>query len=391
MLGIILSIGLLGVLIYIFHRARIYLNVYKKAKVLGLSFLGFYFFGGFSTLYIGFLSPTGSYIKQLFTKLSFYWLGTLLYFAIGLLISIIFRNIVYKVKTNANRTRGKQLTVLFTFIFTILMSLEGIMNAHDLKVTNYEIEVNKKSNINELNVVLVADLHYGYNVGLKETIDMVNTINSLNPDVVIVAGDIFDNEYDALYEPEKVIEQLQKINSKYGVYATYGNHDIEEKIFLGFTFKHSNKKDKCADERMIKFIEDSNMKILYDDYVMIDDIYLYGRPDYEKPNLHNETRLSEEELISKMDNSKPIIVIDHEPRGTEELSKLGVDVLLNGHTHDGQIWPGTITINWIWDNAYGYKQYGNLHNIVTSGVGLFGVNMRTDSIAEVCDIKVKFK
>ena len=187
--------------------------------------------------------------------------------------------------------------------------------------------------------------------------------------------------------------ELKKLaaHPKYGKYATYGNHDIEEKIFLGFTFKHSNKKDKCADERMIKFIEDSNMKILYDDYVMIDDIYLYGRPDYEKPNLHNETRLSEEELISKMDNSKPIIVIDHEPRGTEELSKLGVDVLLNGHTHDGQIWPGTITINWIWDNAYGYKQYGNLHNIVTSGVGLFGVNMRTDSIAEVCDIKVKFK
>lgn len=352
--------------------------------------MGFYFFGGFLTLYIGFLCTKGTYAKQLFTGISYYWLGTLLYFALGLLFSVIIRSIVYKIKNYKKRNVAKTITVIFTLIFTIIMSTYGIMNAHDLKVTNYEIEVNKNSNLDELNIVLIADIHYGYNVGLNETIDMVETINSLNPDVVIIAGDIFDNEYDALYEPEKVINELQKINSKYGVYAAYGNHDIEEKIFLGFTFKRSNNKDKCADEKMIKFIEDSNIKILYDDYVMIDDVYLYGRPDYEKPNLHNDSRLSDEEMMNKMDTDKPIVVIDHEPRHTENLADLGVDVFLNGHTHNGQIWPGTITIDWIWDNAYGYKQYGNLHNIVTSGVGLFGVNMRTDSIAEVCNIKVKF-
>ena len=64
---------------------------------------------------------------------------------------------------------------------------------------------------------------------------------------------------------------------------------------------------------------------------------------------------------------------------------------MSGHTHNGQVWPGTITIDWLWDNAYGIKQIDNMTSIVTSGVGLFGPNMRTDSIAEVVQINVEFK
>ena len=388
MIGIFLAIGLLCLLSFIYYRCLQYFKFNSKIKKVGSIILGFYFFGGFASLIFGFLLSKGE-LKHLLSSLGYYWLGTLLYFAIALGICLLVRACIYRHrKYNINIAR--HITCIVVIIFTIIMSTYGILNAHDLKVTNYEINVDKKADVDELNIVLIADIHYGYNVGLKETRDMVNAINDLDADVVIIAGDIFDNEYDAIYEPEQIVNELKKIKSKYGVYATYGNHDIEEKIFLGFTFNHKNLKDKIAGEAMIKFIKDSNIEVLYDDYKEIEGVYIYGRPDYEKPNLNNETRLSNEEMMAKMDKNKPIIVIDHEPRYAKELSELGVDVLLNGHTHDGQVWPGTLTINLIWDNAYGYKQYGNLHNIVTSGVGLFGVNMRTDSIAEVCNIKIKF-
>ena len=77
-----------------------------------------------------------------------------------------------------------------------------------------------------------------------------------------------------------------------------------------------------------------------------------------------------------MDVSLPVLVIDHEPRELQELADTGVDVDLCGHTHDGQVFPGNIVIRFFWENPCGYLKKGNMHNIVTSGVGLFEPNMR---------------
>ncbi len=56
-------------------------------------------------------------------------------------------------------------------------------------------------------------------------------INQQDADIVIIAGDIFDNSYDGMDDPEGIKAQLRSIKSKYGVYAVYGNHDIDEKKF----------------------------------------------------------------------------------------------------------------------------------------------------------------
>ena len=57
-----------------------------------------------------------------------------------------------------------------------------------------------------MKVVLVADLHIGYNIGAAQIKRMVDNINAENPDIVVMAGDIFDNSYDAIREPEKIKE-----------------------------------------------------------------------------------------------------------------------------------------------------------------------------------------
>ena len=70
--------------------------------------------------------------------------------------------------------------------------------------------------------------------------------------------------------------------------------------------------------------------------------YLCGRPDYERPGRGIDTRKTPKELTEELDLTKPLIVIDHEPRELNELSEAGVDLDLCGHTHDGQVFPLTL-------------------------------------------------
>lgn len=396
MLGFIIAPFFIALLIYVFLRSIRFIETYKirGTKIIEIIF-GLILFGGLCCMIVGFLIPTGLSLKRTFTRIGYYWLGVILYFFVGLLIALVCRLLVWLFAKNKgyNKNIARKITTLFVAIFTTLMSIYGIINAHTLRVTNYEVISNKKSNLDELNIVLISDLHLGYNDGLKEMKDMASKINSLEPDVVILAGDIFDNEYEAIENSEEIAEVLYSISSKYGKYAVYGNHDIQEKIFMGFTFNWSkqSKQKAVADDRMNKFVQNSGFTLLYDSYEMIEDIYIYGRPDYHKINFGNSNRKSASDITSNLDKDHPIICVDHQPGELYELAKAGVDLDLSGHTHNGQIWPGTISINWVWDNAYGLKQIDNMTSIVTSGVGLFGVNMRTGCYPEIVNIKMVFK
>lgn len=397
MLAFIIAPFLMALLIFVYVRAIKHTRLYKKSllRIAELIF-GILLFGGFVSIMIGFALPTTSLLKRAFTKIGYYWLGFILYFFIGIIIALIIRIIIWLFTKNKGYkvALARNFTVIFVIVFTALMSIYGIVNAHKLRIINYEVVSNKKATLSELNVVLISDLHIGYNVGIKEIEDMTKEINKLNPDVVILAGDIFDNDFDAVEKPEQMVKILNSINSKYGKYATYGNHDIQEKILMGFTFEWSKeaKAKVQADERMNQFIKDAGFTFLYDDSVLIaNSVYIYGRPDGEKINFGNKTRVEASKITENLNKDFTIICVNHEPDDLHELAKAGVDIDLSGHTHNGQIWPGTYTIHLAWDNAYGLQKIDNMTSIVTSGVGLFGVNMRTGCYAEIVNIKINFE
>ena len=348
-----------------------------------------------SALLIGFLLPANA-LGRLMKLIGNYWLGVLLYVVLTVLIADAIRLVVKKTKKipeeyiRSKRTFVIAGTVCIVIISTL--SIWGAINARIIHTTKYNVTINKEvKNIKDLKIALVADLHLGYNIGTPHIKNMVKKINKQNPDLVVIAGDIFDNEYEALDNPKEITKALKSIKSKYGVYATYGNHDIKEKVLAGFTFNKKGEK-KESDIRMDQLLENANINLLRDEEVMIEDsIYLYGRPDYRRPGRGITTRKTAEEITENMDKDKPIIVIDHEPSELQELADAGVDMDLCGHTHDGQVFPGNITSALMWENSYGYLKKDNMHNIVTSGVGLFGPNMRVGTIAEVVIINVKFR
>ena len=345
---------------------------------------------------IGFLLPN-SKAKYLFQHYGSMWLGILLYSLfpamLYLLFCLIWRIVKWKKGSVETLKRPREIAITAAsvgIVFTLVICIYGFAHATDTRITDYSIEVQKKDGkLDELNAVMVADMHMGVNIGVPEMKRMVELINECDPDIVFFCGDIFDNIYDALDDPDELIRIYRQIRSKYGVYACYGNHDVDEPVLAGFTFNHDEK--KMSDPRMDNFLEAAGVNLLMDEGVLIDDsFYVYGRPDYAKPGRGIETRKTAADIMDSLPGNYPVIVLDHEPNDLKALSMAGVDVTLNGHTHDGQIFPANILLKFISDNSYGYKKFGNMENIVTSGVGLFGPFMRVGTISEICNIKIRF-
>lgn len=270
------------------------------------------------------------------------------------------------------------------------VSAYGQMHARDIQVHKYQTAVSMDGGkIDHLRVVLVGDLHLGYNVGPELMEQMVTKINAENPDAVFVAGDIFDNQWGAVREPERTEKILAGIKAKYGVYGVMGNHDVEDNLIFGFNF--SGKNVQLTDPRYMEFCEKAGIRILQDEVAEIEDsICIVGRLDREEPGNESQTRLSSAELIENLDKSKIIIDMEHEPADVENLAKEGYDFLMAGHTHAGQYFPITIGTDLMWFNGWGYKACGGLQTYVTSGVGCFGPFFRTLTDSEIMVIDIDF-
>lgn len=135
---------------------------------------------------------------------------------------------------------------------------------------------------------------------------MTEKINAMHPDLVIIAGDIYDNEYDAIENPEEIKALLASIESRYGVFACWGNHDLDEEIFAGFTFDSDEK--KTADDRMARLLKDANIHLLSDETMLIDDsFYIAGRNDPSRARKTESERASADALLSGLDKTKPIL------------------------------------------------------------------------------------
>ena len=400
MIAIYLAPAYLAVCAYILFRTihwiQVLHSIFQNVWVCrGIGLI--YFFVVFSIL-IAFMAPASGF-RRFMKLLSNYWLGVLVYtiMTVGiadglrLLIKYPLKNVAFPGRELLFSNVGTAVVGAVCAVIITTVSIYGMINAGNIQTTKYDISIDKKAGkLDSLNVVLIADLHLGYNIGCRHMEKMVEKINAQNPDLVVVAGDIFDNEYEALENPDRLAAILRGIQSKYGVYACYGNHDIQEKILAGFTFGGKEKKESSV--KMDEFLEKAGMTLLRDEYVLIDDsFYLYGRPDYERPGRGIDERKSPQEIMADLDLSLPVLVIDHEPRELQELADAGVDADLCGHTHDGQLFPGNLTIKLMWENACGYLKKGDMHSIVTSGVGLFGPNMRVGTKSEICDITIHFK
>lgn len=349
-----------------------------------------------TSLLTGFLIKNPKSLHRMLKITGNYFLGIFLYTLVIILLAD-FGRILLKYVFHASWIHSRTAFTVagaICALLILLLSACGIFHAKYIKTTSYDVIINKTiPERTSMKVVLLADTHFGYNAGVLHARELVRKINKQKPDLVCIAGDIFDNEYDAIRNPEKLAKTLRGIKSTYGVYACWGNHDLNEEILAGFTFKHKDGDlSDIKDPRMKKFLKDSNIHILEDESVLINEqFYVIGRKDASLTEKIHETRKAPAQLTEKLDRDKPIIMIDHQPKELQELADAGVDLDLCGHTHDGQTFPGNFTIKLMWENPCGLLIKDNMTNITTSGAGVWGPAMRIGTDSEICSINIQLK
>ena len=334
-----------------------------------------------------------SKIQRIIQKLSNHFMGILFYIILVAVTTFIVQTILihgFKVSKSVFYSNwylliiGSIYLILITFI-----SIYGNLHAKNIKIKKYNLKINKKSKYKHLRIALVADFHLGYSVGYKMMNKMKDIINKEEVDVVLIAGDVFDNSFDSIDDINKVQNSLKDINSKYGKYAVFGNHDVEEKLFSGFSTKNVNKARR--NKSMERILEKANINILNDEVISIGDFFIIGRKDYEKTGEDDNTRSKLDDLVKKVKSNKFVILLEHQPRNLKKISNFPIDLHVAGHTHAGQYFPINIGTKLIWENHYGLKKFNNMYSVVTSGIGVYGPNIRVGTNSEVVIIDIDFK
>ena len=232
----------------------------------------------------GFLVKKPSWLHSILKITGNFFLGFFLYFLLTVFTADIIRLIIkycFRIPWSGSRlffVLAGSICALIILFFCIY----GISHVSHIKTKYYNIQIKKfVPDMKSLKIILVADFHFGFSTDFRHTKKIIQEINKEHADLVCIAGDTFDNDFDSIVNPERLQTLLKTIESRYGVYACWGNHDLNEPILAGFTFHSSS--EKLEDPRMEKFFENSCIRLLNDQSELIDQkFYLIGREDPQR-------------------------------------------------------------------------------------------------------------
>jgi predicted MPP superfamily phosphohydrolase len=267
--------------------------------------------------------------------------------------------------------------VLFLAIggVSVLVVAGGILNAMRPRTVELSLSIDKPAGVRtSLSAVVASDIHLGTIAGSARLRKLVDRINRLEPDIVLLPGDVVDESVTEA-EEEAMTAVFKKLRAPLGIYSVPGNHEYYGGI-----------------ERNLAYLRKWGVRVLQDEAVEVDgSFYLIGRKDPSALRRH-ETRLSIPEIMKAggVDPRRPLILLDHQPLHLEEAEAAGIDLQLSGHTHAGQLFPLTLINKRIYEQNWGYLRKGKTQYYVSCGVGTWGPPVRTGSVPEIIRIRLTF-
>ncbi|OTQ27870.1 metallophosphoesterase [Gilliamella apicola] len=322
-------------------------------------------------------------LSRLSESISTYWLPLILNTVCAMMICSVFVTLIFDIGRWISKKRLKpQLTTKVVYILGICsLFYYGHEMAMEPSIVNYQVKIDKSAKVNKLRIVQLSDIHINDMTSSDRIQHMVDKVNQLDADFIVITGDTLDRRLQPFTE-KGFDKQFQQFKSKYGTYIIFGNHE-----YLNIKEENNHEQD------IINAFKHANMKVLKDDVVHLDNVGItfIGRDDFSSSR-YDIKRASLPDLMVFSNTNKPIILLDHQPHDLDEPANLGVDLMISGHTHAGQVFPINLIEKLIYKNNYGIYKNTKQHftSIVSSGFGFWGPPIRLMTRSEIVVIDVTF-
>ncbi len=328
-----------------------------------------------AVMLLSIVKPFGGALQSVVSAVGVCWMGIFVYLIIFCLLAdfVVVIPRLLRLLSASQMVKLRLVAGVCAVVLCVVVSVYGFCHARRIYTVEYDVSVSNTPT-SQMSVVLISDLHLGA-LGSESRLEQtVEKINRLNPDLVCIAGDFFDTDYRCVKNPKKAIETMKKIQSRYGVFACLGNHDSGKTL-----------------SSMMDFFDSAGVTLLKDEYVVIDErLILAGRLDSSPIGEAEDLERTEiSKVLSSADSALPVVVLDHNPASIDTYRN-EADLVLSGHTHKGQIFPGSLLTKAIYTVDYGHSKLKNgTQIIVTSGVGIWGPPMRVGTNCEIVNIHLK--
>lgn len=371
--AIVLLVNLV-VNLYIFSRTR---SVFSSSSGAWWAAAILFWVIAFAYMIGRFTERTGlMWLAEPFVKTGSYWLGAMVYLTLIFFLVDLVRGInglfgfSDALRFSWSSDKGRVAVVTVYSIAAIILSF-GYYFAKMPVVRFQDITLDKAVPEGKQRVVLVSDIHLGMMISNGRLDRMVELVNRQNADIVLLAGDIFDEDLGPVIQ-NNMGDLLKNLKARQGVFAVLGNHEF----YGGAT---------AADE----YMRNHNITVLRDTAVVLPNgLVIAGREDITVKQMNGKSRKTLDALLEGIDRSKPVFMMDHQPYKLAEVAGSGVDLQVSGHTHHGQMWPFNYITKAIFEISRGYGKIGNTHFYVSSGYGTWGPPIRTNSRSEIIVLEI---
>lgn len=289
------------------------------------------------------------------------WLGVLYLFILASILCWVFYGLAKLFHTPLNEKR----LVGVLMGIALVASVYGFINSGMIRITRINLPLpNCPGPWKGKTAVWVSDTHLGpvRNYGFAQ--DVAAKVNSLNPDILFIGGDLYDVQAVDL---GRMIEPFSRISPPFGTYFVTGNHE-----------------EFGDNTPFLEAIRQAGIRVLYNEKIDVDGLQIIG-VDYRDSRKEDQFRT----ILEKMDidHRKPSILLKHTPFHLQVARERGISVQLSGHTHHGQVFLFRfITAKVYQGYDYGLKWFGNLLVYTSSGAGTWGPPMRIDTKPEIVAI-----
>lgn len=265
---------------------------------------------------------------------------------------------------------------ILALILTAAVITGGYINLHTVVRTDYTVTTEKPIREQGYRIALIADVHFGVSLDEEEVLGKCEEINAADPDLVILCGDMVDND-TSKEGMEALFRAFGTLQSEFGTFYVHGNHDRSMSIVS----------NHFTEEELLTNLKENNITLLQDSTLQLtEDLVLIGREDKSR-----RSRASLESLTKALSSEDFWLVLDHQPNEYTINGNLGTDLLLSGHTHGGQLFPLNLLMQVVPfnDGTYGMYEIGATGKaIVTSGFAGWNFPIKTAAPSEYVIIDI---